>query len=179
MKLTSKITLALAVAAVSATAAASDNWVNRNGLVWKNVDGLCWQNRAWTPATAAAQCGQDVAVTAQKVTFSADTFFAFDSAALKPAGREILNKVAAQLQSLNLESAIATGYTDSVGTAEYNLALSKRRANAVKAYLVSKGVPADQIVTVGKGEAEPAATNQTAPGRALNRRVVLEIVASK
>ncbi|AIL32921.1 outer membrane protein OmpA [Basilea psittacipulmonis] len=179
MKLTSKITLALAVAAASTVASASDNWTNSSGQVWRNTTGLCWQNNFWTPATAAAECGAVQEVTADKITLSADAFFNFDKAVLKPAGEEVLTKLAAQLKNLKLESAIATGYTDSVGSEAYNLALSERRAKAVKAFLVAQGVPADQIVTIGKGEADPAASNATAEGRAKNRRVVLDIVASK
>jgi OOP family OmpA-OmpF porin len=69
---------------------------------------------------------------------------------------------------------IATGHTDSIGTERYNQKLSERRAAAVKAYLVSKGIPASKITTIGKGETQPVATNKTAAGRQKNRRVDIE-----
>jgi OOP family OmpA-OmpF porin len=69
---------------------------------------------------------------------------------------------------------IATGHTDSIGTERYKQKLSERRAAAVKAYLVSKGIPASKITTIGKGETQPVATNKTAAGRQKNRRVDIE-----
>ena len=80
---------------------------------------------------------------------------------------------------MNLETVIAVGYTDSIGTEQYNLGLSQRRANAVKEYLVSKGIAANRIYTEGKGEADPIASNATREGRAQNRRVEIEIVGTR
>jgi len=62
-------------------------------------------------------------------------------------------------------------FPDSIGTDAYNQKLSERRAAAVKAYLVSKGIPASKVTTIGKGETQPVATNKTAEGRQKNRRV--------
>ena len=140
----------------------------------------CWQNNYWTPATALQGCGgqQAPGITANKVTFNADTFFDFDKATLKPEGRNILDQVADQVSKLNLESLIAVGHTDSVGSDAYNQRLSERRAASVKNYLVSKGVPADQIIASGKGESAPVASNATREGRAQNRRVEIEIVGA-
>lgn len=181
----SKFALAIAVAFSAAGAASAqtvDNWVNPYGLTWMNgTNEHCWQNNFWTPATAAQGCGAPVAapgVTSNKVTFNADTFFDFDRATLKPEGRNILDQVAAQVQQLNLESLIAVGHTDSVGSDAYNQRLSERRAAAVKSYLVSKGVPADQIIASGRGESQPVASNATREGRAKNRRVEIEIVGT-
>lgn len=180
----SKFALAIAVAFSAAGAASAqtvDNWVNPYGLTWTNgTNEYCWQNNYWTPATAAQGCGASAApgVTANKVTFNADTFFDFDRATLKPEGRNILDQVAAQVQQLNLESLIAVGHTDSVGSEAYNQRLSERRAASVKSYLVSKGVPADQIIASGRGEAQPVAPNTTREGRAQNRRVEIEIVGT-
>jgi OOP family OmpA-OmpF porin len=75
---------------------------------------------------------------------------------------------------VDVEIVIATGHTDSVGTDAYNQKLSERRANSVKEYMVSKGVPAAKITTLGKGETQPVATNKTKEGRAKNRRVDIE-----
>lgn len=116
---------------------------------------------------------------AQKVTFGADTLFAFDKSVLTPAGRQILDEVIAKQQGMTLEVIVATGHTDSIGTDAYNQRLSERRAAAVKAYLFSKGIAAAQIFTEGKGEKQPIATNATAEGRAQNRRVDLEVVGTR
>jgi len=184
----SKIAIALATAAVSASGAVSaqtiDNWQNPFGDVWKNgTRELCWRDNFWTPATGIAGCdGVPVAQapvaepTASKVVLNADTFFDFDKSTLKPEGRQILDQVASQAQSINLETLIATGHTDSIGTEAYNQKLSERRANTVKDYLISKGIDPSRIYAEGKGELNPVATNKTREGRAQNRRVEIEIV---
>ena len=122
-----------------------------------------------SPATAAAP-------SSEKVTFEADTFFDFDKSVLKPAGKSKLSDLASKLQGIDIEVVVATGHTDSVGSDSYNMKLSLRRANAVKAFLVSKGIPADRIFTAGKGETTPVASNKTREGRAQNRRVEVEVV---
>jgi len=181
----SKFALALAVAALTASGAASaqtnDNWTNNFGDVWRNNFGECWQDNFWTPATADAACVEKKAAepVSSKVVFNADTFFDFDKYNLKPEGRQLLQQVAEQAKKINLETVIAVGYTDSIGSVQYNLGLSERRANAVKAYLVSLGIPADRIYTEGKGKADPIASNATAAGRAKNRRVEIEIVGTR
>ena len=116
---------------------------------------------------------------ASKITYAADAFFDFDKSVLKPAGRASLDDLVAKIQGVNVETIISTGHTDSIGTDAYNQRLSLRRANAVKAYLVSKGVPADRIVVEGKGEKQPVASNSTREGRAKNRRVEIEVVGSR
>src|SRR5699024_1966173 len=188
----SKFALALAIAAMTASGAASaqtvDNWQNPFGEVWKNgTNELCWRNAFWTPATGIAGCdGVPVAAeepvqapAASKVTLNADTFVDFDKATIKPEGRQVLDQIAAQVQDMELEALIATGHTDSTGNAEYNQGLSERRAASVKAYLVSKGIPADRIYTEGKGLTQPIASNATREGRAQNRRVEIEIVGAR
>jgi OOP family OmpA-OmpF porin len=185
----SKFALALAIAAFSASGAASaqtvDNWQTPyGGAVMNGTNELCWRDSFWTPATGLPGCDgvpvaqqtPVVAPTASKVVLNADTFFDFDKATLKPAGRQVLDQVAAQAQSLNLETVIAVGHTDSIGTEQYNMGLSQRRANTVKNYLVSKGIDANRIYAEGKGEAQPIASNKTREGRAQNRRVEIEIV---
>jgi OOP family OmpA-OmpF porin len=117
--------------------------------------------------------------TAEKVSYSADAFFDFDKAVLKPAGKSALDELTAKLGDMNLEVIIAVGHTDSVGTDEYNQKLSIRRAESVKAYLESKGVESNRVYTEGKGEKQPVADNKSADGRAKNRRVEIEVVGTK
>jgi OOP family OmpA-OmpF porin len=117
--------------------------------------------------------------TSEKVSYSADAFFDFDKAVLKPAGKASLDDLVSKLKDINLEVIIAVGHTDSVGTDAYNQKLSVRRAEAVKAYLQSKGVEANRVYTEGKGEKQPVADNKTAAGRAKNRRVEIEVVGTR
>ncbi|MEO7008406.1 MAG: outer membrane protein OmpA, partial [Caldimonas sp.] len=123
------------------------------------------------PAPAPAPKAAVVAApTSEKVTFAADAFFDFDKSVLKPEGRAKLDDLVGKMSGLNLEVIIAVGHTDSVGTDAYNQRLSVRRSEAVKAYLVSKGVEKNRVYTEGKGEKQPVADNKTADGRAKNRR---------
>lgn len=108
------------------------------------------------------------------VTLTADTYFDFDKYNLKPAGKEALDKLISEMGDINAIAKIkVVGYTDSIGTVQYNLGLSKRRANTVAKYLEAHNVPASKIETIGMGKADPVASNKTAAGRAKNRRVVV------
>lgn len=115
----------------------------------------------------------------EKVTFAADTFFDFDKAVLKPEGRAKLDDLVSKSKGINLEVVIAVGHTDSVGTDAYNQKLSIRRSEAVKNYLVSKGIEKNRVYTEGKGEKQPVADNKTSQGRAKNRRVEIEVVGTR
>jgi OOP family OmpA-OmpF porin len=132
-----------------------------------------------TPAAAPAPATTTAQPVATKVTYAADTFFDFDKSVLKPAAKSKLDDLVDKIKSINLEVIIAVGHTDSVGSDEYNQKLSLRRSNAVKAYLVSKGVDKTRIYTEGKGESQPVADNKTKEGRAKNRRVEIEVVGSR
>lgn len=111
-----------------------------------------------------------------KVTFKSDALFDFDKAELKPEGKKGLDELVAKIKGMSLDVAIAVGHTDGMGSEAYNQALSERRANAVKDYLVSQGLPADKVRAEGKGESEPVASNDTREGRAKNRRVDVTVV---
>jgi OOP family OmpA-OmpF porin len=115
----------------------------------------------------------------EKVTLAADVFFDFDKAVLKPEGKAKLDDLVGKLKAVNLEVIIAIGHTDNIGTKEYNQKLSVRRAEAVKAHLVSKGIEPNRIYTEGKGLTQPIADNRTAEGRAKNRRVEIEVVGTR
>ena len=206
MKKLNKVAMLFASAALVTAAGAQtiDNWKNGNGeLVWKNgTNELCWRDANWTPATAAPGCdGALVPVVAPapvvvappvaapvvpvappaatKVTYAADAFFDFDKSVIKPAGKEKLDDLIGKIKDINLEVIIAVGHTDSVGSDSYNQKLSVRRSEAVKAYLVSKGIEKNRVYTEGKGEKQPVADNKTAEGRAKNRRVEIEVVGTR
>jgi OOP family OmpA-OmpF porin len=126
------------------------------------------------PATPAPAARPAPASVRQAVVIQADALFDFDKSVLRPDGRKNIDDAVAKLKGVDLELVIATGHTDSVGSDAYNQSLSERRAAAVKEYLVSKGIPASKITTIGKGESQPVATNKTAEGRQKNRRVDIE-----
>jgi len=180
--------VATAALATAAMAQNIDNWRSASGDVWKNASGDCWRDANWTPATAAPGCGAAVAAApkaaapvaaASKVTYAADAFFDFDKSVVKPAGKAKLDDLVAKVKGINLEVIIAVGHTDSIGSDAYNQKLSVRRAEAVKAYLVSKGIEKNRIYTEGKGEKQPVASNKTKEGRAKNRRVEIEVVGTR
>ena len=128
---------------------------------------------AAAPAVAAAPAA------ASKVTYAADALFDFDKAVLKPEGKAKLDDLVGKVKGINLEVVIAVGHTDSVGAAGYNQKLSVKRAEAVKAYLVSKGIEKNRVYTEGKGLTQPVADNKTKEGRAKNRRVEVEVVGTR
>lgn len=174
----------------------NNNWVNGSGECWKNgSDELCLRDAYWTPATANAKCDGSiiaqvsapapVTLVSRKITYQADALFDFDKAILKPAGKQKLDDLVDKVQALNLEVVVAIGYTDRIGSDEYNDLLSLHRAQAVKAYLVSNGVEANRVYTEGKGKRHPVTTDCTQKNRtqlisclAPDRRVEVEVVGT-
>lgn len=198
--------VALLMACGAVSVSAHDNWVNSSGQVWKNSSGQCWRSGSWTPATAAAECDgalqkprievtmpAPVVIEAPrvvepprveeprvlKVSYATDTFFDFDKTIIKPAGKQALDNLVTKINNINLEVIVVIGHTDSIGTDSYNMKLGMRRANAVRAYLINKGVEKNRIYSESKGESMPIADNKTAQGRAKNRRVEIEVIGSK
>ena len=198
--------VAMSAASLNVAAQSKDGyWTQGGGPVWKNTVNQCWKSNYWTPAMAIAECDPDLmpkpvakptpppppppapapkpaakpAPVAEKVTLAADVLFDFDKAILKTEGKVKLDDLATKVKAINLEVVIAIGHTDSIGADAYNQKLSVRRAESVKAYLVSKGVEPNRIYTEGKGEKQPVASNKTADGRQKNRRVEIEVIGTR
>lgn len=113
------------------------------------------------------------------VTFESGLLFAFDSDAVLPEARRNLTNLANSLRNHPDTEILIVGHTDNIGSAQYNQGLSERRAASARNFLISQGVPAERIRTMGRGLTEPVATNDTDAGRALNRRVEVAIFASE
>jgi OmpA-OmpF porin, OOP family len=197
---------------LSATGTPDDNVVKSaayNGA--RGLSGnLCYRTGYWAPSMAIEACDPDLvpkapppppaappapppppppapppAPAVQKITLASKALFDFDKAVVKPEGKaaidaEIISKLS-QVQKLEL--VLVTGHTDRIGTQQYNQKLSERRADAVRDYLVSKGVPRDKIETLGMGKTQPVpgvVCNQTnfkalIACLAPNRRVEVEV----
>ncbi len=211
--LTACATTLLIPAIASAQEAREQGYMTqKDGTVVLSGTGLCWHTRSWTPASVSPQCdpGMSMAVApdprvptpdvevaaapevilppSQKISFSADALFAFDKAELKPEGKAMLDDLVRQLNGASYESIVATGHTDRIGSAAYNQALSVRRANTVKEYLVGKDLWANRISAEGRGETQPvtAAADCTGPRTAAlitclqpDRRVDVEMQGTR
>ena len=196
--------LTAGLVAVTGYAAAQSNdghWVSADQQVWKDASGQCWKAGYWTPAMATEECDPDLMKKptgaapqpakpapaakpgAKTLTITSTQLFAFNSSVLSNEAkarvdREVISRLNefATIQFINVY-----GHTDRIGSAQYNQKLSERRANAVKAYLISKGVAAGQVETYGYGKTSPV---KSCPGNmsqkalieclAPNRRVVVE-----
>jgi OOP family OmpA-OmpF porin len=187
--------------------ASGDTWKNSTGLCWRDAnwtpataavgcDGaiVAPAPAPVVPKAAPAPAPAPVAVpapvapkpapapqppAATKVTYAADAFFDFDKSVLKAEGKAKLDDLVGKVKGINLEVIIAVGHTDSVGADAYNQKLSVKRSEAVKAYLVTKGIEKNRVYTEGKGEKQPVADNKTSEGRAKNRRVEIEVVGTR
>jgi OmpA-OmpF porin, OOP family len=136
--------------------------------------------RAPAPApAAAAPVAPPAPPAATKVTFAADAFFDVNKSVVKPEGKAKMDDLVGKIKDINLEVIIAVGHTDSDGGDAFNQKLSVARAEAVKAYLVSKGIEKNRVYTEGKGEKQPVADNRTKEGKTKNRRVEIEVVGTR
>lgn len=191
-------------AALAQTPTAAYMTDTRNAVA-KSGFGLCWRTTAWTPAAAIAECDPDLvkaapaaaaaapaaaAAAANKcdfsVTLQSDELFAFNKAALTGAAQQRLDRdVVGKLASCaSVSMVMIIGHTDRLGSQQYNQKLSEKRADAVKAHLLKKGVPAGVVDTMGAGKTQPAqgvkcedslARPKLIECLAPNRRVVVEV----
>ncbi|WP_310448541.1 outer membrane protein OmpA [Sulfuritalea sp.] len=186
--------------------------IDQRDNVVKSGTGLCWRTGFWTPAMAIAECDPDLVKkapmaapmakpmapaakpaaapkpAAQKVTLAADALFDFDKAVLRPEGKSKLDKLSGDIKGIKLEVIIAVGHADRFGSDAYNQKLSEKRAEAVKAYLVSKGVEPNRVYTEGKGEKQPITKADQCKGPKSkktidclqpDRRVEIEVIGTK
>lgn len=191
-----------ALAATAGTAAAQSkdgHWVSADQQVWKNGSGQCWKSGYWTPAMAIEECDPDLiskpgrpapapaakpAPKAKTLTITSTQLFAFNKSDLSSEAKARLDRevLARMSEFATIEFINVYGHTDRIGSAQFNQKLSERRANAVKAYLVSKGVPAAKIETYGYGKTSPVKSCPDSKDRKAlieclgpNRRVVVEV----
>jgi OOP family OmpA-OmpF porin len=184
--------------------------IDQRDNVVKSGFGLCWRTGYWTPAMAIEECDPDLVKkapmaapaaaakpaapaaapkpAAQKVTLAADALFDFNKADLRAEGKSKLDKLAADIKGIKLEVIIAVGHADRFGTDAYNQKLSEKRAEAVKAYLVSKGVEPNRVYTEGKGKKQPITkadqckgpkSKKTVDCLQPDRRVEIEVIGTK
>ncbi|MEA3410055.1 MAG: OmpA family protein [Pseudomonadota bacterium] len=161
------------------------------GNIVRSGTGECVRSSDWTPEKATIVGCDGVTVDAQVEVFEgapsglvsafvipAAALFAFDSAELSEEGKTAIEDYRREVRP-ELSAAFAgiiIGHTDSTGSADYNLDLSLRRAEAVRNYLVETGAPADKLRVVGRGVNDPIASNDTKEGQAQNRRVEIIVV---
>jgi uncharacterized repeat protein (TIGR01451 family) len=119
---------------------------------------------------------ETVVVTPDKLEITRNIHFEFDKATIRPESFPVLDDVAGVLQDNVQLNILVEGHTDSVGSVQYNERLSQKRSDSVRDYLVKKGIARPRLETEGKGESAPIASNETAVGRAMNRRVEFLIV---
>ena len=113
------------------------------------------------------------------VTFDSGLLFDVNSYQLRSTTKANLDELAGVLNKYDDTEVLVAGHTDSSGSDDYNQTLSEKRSSAVRGYLAAKGVPPSRLTTVGYGESEPVATNDSENGRQQNRRVEVAIYANK
>jgi outer membrane protein OmpA-like peptidoglycan-associated protein len=141
-------------------------------IIGHQMDQKAKEIQAKVPGAVVTREGEGLVV-----TFESGLLFDFDSDKLREASKENLNNLASSLSSFGDSKLLLVGHTDKTGSDSYNLDLSRRRADAVASYLISRGVPSARIASSGRGETEPIAPNDNDADRQKNRRVEVAITA--
>ena len=141
-------------------------------LIGHQMDKQAQELQQNIPGAIVERVGEGI-----QVTFASGLLFEFDSDVIRGNARSNLDALADNLNKYSKRDLLIVGHTDAIGTSWYNQDLSERRAASASRYLRSRGVDS-QIVTRGRGEDEPVATNDTEEGRSRNRRVEVAIYAS-
>ncbi len=208
----SAATSLMSAAGLAAAQDKAGYWTNpaSGNTVWKNSTGLCWRAGYWTPAMAIAECDPDLVpkapaptpaappppppapkpapapapAAAKTLVITSTELFVFNKSTLTPAAKALVDKeVVARLNEFATVQFInVNGHTDRLGSSQYNQKLSERRAETIKAYLVSKGTDASKIETYGFGKTMPVKSCPDQKDRKAliaclqpNRRVEVEI----
>ena len=141
-------------------------------IIGHQMDQKAKEIQAKVPGAVVTREGEGLVV-----TFESGLLFDFDSDQLRDASKANLTNLANSLSEFGDSKLLLVGHTDDKGTETYNEDLSRRRANAVANYLISRGVPSSRVATSGRGESEPIAPNDTDANRQKNRRVEVAITA--
>lgn len=172
--------------------------VDNSGTLVRDASNGCVRTGSWNEGHALVECGDAEAPApkmekaseaapvgpnppAIRATLQTDAFFDFDKAVIKAEGKAKLDEFVTKMsEHQEVDVLLVTGHTDRIGSSSYNMKLSQRRADAVKKYLVDKGVKSDRIETAAKGESEPVVACEGIRGSAAikclapNRRVIVE-----
>ncbi|MBK1895536.1 OmpA family protein [Chryseobacterium paridis] len=144
-------------------------------VIGNKMDKQAKEIKETLPGAQVERVGDGIKVTMNESIVN----FAFDSSNLTSVAQTNLDKLEKVLENNPDTNINIYGHTDSVGKDAYNMSLSQRRADAVKAYLVSKGIASNRMFTKGEGKNMPVASNDTDEGRAKNRRVEFAITANE
>ena len=143
------------------------------GIIGHQMDKQANEIAQNIPGATVERIGEGFAV-----TFASGMLYDYDSDVLRPEARSNLRALAQSLGKYPGSDILIVGHTDQTGSAGYNQSLSERRATSASNYLISQAVSGGRLRTVGRGEQEPAASNDTEAGRQTNRRVAIAIYAS-